>query len=160
VNTSGKYNLLKSALIQLGYDRKSLASFESDGHLILRGPEAELTLLVPTEDSSALFVLTRLVPVDLLQDTGVMALALNLNLSPAYTLAASIALDLENHALCLRSTHNLSGVQIDNLGFMLEQHQTLARQVREILTGYKKDRLAKIQTPNGVRNSNTMEEIT
>jgi hypothetical protein len=34
---------------------------------------------------------------------------------------------------------NLSGVQIDNLGFMLEQYQTLAGQAREILTGYKID---------------------
>nr|WP_298139945.1 CesT family type III secretion system chaperone [uncultured Pseudomonas sp.] len=144
MNVSKKYNLLKSGLMQLGYDRKSLDSLEHDGHLILQGPEPELTLLVPTEDCKALFVLTRLIAIDPSQDARVMALALNLNLSPAYTLAASIALDLENHALCLRSTHDLSGIQIDNLGLMLEQHHLLAGQVRKILTGYKRDRLAKV----------------
>lgn len=140
-----KYNLLISGLIQLGYERKSLASLERDGHMIVQGGDSEPTLLVPTEDGKALFVLTRLMAIDPAQDAGVMALALNLNLSPAYTLAASVALDLENHALCLRSSHDLSGVRIDDLGLMIEQHQVLAKQVREILDGYKRDGLAKMQ---------------
>ncbi|MEJ2445380.1 MAG: CesT family type III secretion system chaperone [Exilibacterium sp.] len=131
--------LLEHFLTQSGYGKSILESLKNDGHVLLPENNINPTLLVPTKDGDALFMLTKLLSVEPARNSSLLALALNLNLSPAYTLAACVALDIENHNLCLRSTHNLSGAKSNMLSAALEQHQKLAQQVKEILLQYKQD---------------------
>lgn len=92
--------LLEHSLKRLGYDAADLQSLRDEGYLLWHGKNGHTSLLVPAAGGDALFVISTLSYIDPEQDGRLLALALHLNLSPAHTLGASIALDIEQNTLC------------------------------------------------------------
>lgn len=131
--------LLEHSLKRLGYDAADLQSLRDEGYLLWHGKNGHTSLLVPAAGGDALFVISTLSYIDPEQDGRLPALALHLNLSPAHTLGASIALDIEQNTLCLRYTHDLTGHGTDSLSRALESTQALAEQIKQVIETFRSE---------------------
>ncbi|MFH7445205.1 CesT family type III secretion system chaperone, partial [Pseudomonas syringae pv. tagetis] len=80
-------------LKKLGYDASALQALREEGYLLWKGKNDKTSLLVPSADLDALFVINTLSFIVREHDGGLLALALLLILSPVHTLSACIALD-------------------------------------------------------------------
>ncbi|AAO58045.1 type III chaperone ShcO1 [Pseudomonas syringae pv. tomato] len=130
---------LEYSLKKLGYDAAALQALREEGYLLWKGKNDQTSLLVPSADLDALFVINTLSYIDPEHDGRLLALALHLNLSPVHTMSACIALDVEQNTLCLRYTHDLGGSGADTLLLALENAQALAEQVRQVIETFRRD---------------------
>lgn len=131
-------SLLEQGLKKLGCDAAALATLREEGHCLWRGKNGQTSLLVPSLEGEAVFIVTPLTTIDPEKDGRLLALALHLNLSPAHTQNTCIALDVERNSLCLRHAHDLTGHGADQLLMVLDNLQSLGEQLRELIEGFRR----------------------
>jgi Tir chaperone protein (CesT) family len=137
--------LLEQALLSIRVPSQELLSLHRDRYFILKRHNFN-TLLLPTQDGRSVFAITRLIGLDPMKDSSLLALALSLNFSPKHTLAASIALDVEHQMLCLRSSHDLSTRAGHQFGLILDQHLELAKNIKEIFQQFLENKALKARS--------------
>ncbi|PXF33032.1 hypothetical protein WH50_01375 [Pokkaliibacter plantistimulans] len=135
---------LEHVLRPLGADSAQLEALRQEGHLLWPLSAGNECLLVASADGKSVFIIHSLTSIDPEQDGRLLALSLHLNLTPAHTLNASIALDIEQRLLCLRYSHSLIHGDAEPLGQVLEQLQQLSQQLRETITRFRQDQQASV----------------
>ncbi|MDH2433907.1 CesT family type III secretion system chaperone [Pokkaliibacter sp. MBI-7] len=133
---------LEYALRPLGADPAQLEALRQEGHLLWPLSAGSECLLVPGGEGNSVFIIHSLTHIDPEQDGRLLALALHLNLSPAHTLNASIALDIEQRLLCLRYCHSLISSDAEPLGQVLQQLHQLCAQLQDSIRRFRQDQQA------------------
>lgn len=123
--------------------------------IVLEGGQ-EVLVMLPANQTCAYFY-GLVGELDLSRDNGVLALAMTLNLDPAYTRGAALGFDSERRQLLLRAFHSLEEAREDELDRVLRNFGEMVRRLRDYVERYRHQ--APAGTPGAVREGGSLNAL-